>query len=161
MTIRLVVSLVATLALACSGSPKKTPDPTPSGEKVLVNVDGEGIGLGGHDPVAYATDNAAVAGVADQIASHGGAKYRFKTAETKKTFEGDTAKHAPQYGGYCAYAASMGRVSPSDPTVFQIYEGQLLVFTNADFKEQFNKDPAGNKKKADDNWPGLVAQHGK
>ncbi len=35
------------------------------------------------------------------------------------------------------------------------------MFTNADFLEQFKKDPGGNKKAADANWPGLVEKHGK
>jgi len=40
------------------------------------------------------------------------------------------------------------------------HEGQLLVFTNQDLPEQFKKDLAGNKQKADANWPRLVEQHG-
>jgi hypothetical protein len=35
------------------------------------------------------------------------------------------------------------------------------MFTNEDFREQFQQDPAGNKQKADANWPGLVETHGK
>lgn len=35
------------------------------------------------------------------------------------------------------------------------------ILTNEDFRTQFQRDAAGNKAKADANWPGLVAQHGK
>lgn len=156
--------LFVALFLAACGSPAKptptTPPPVPSTEKTLVNVDDKGVGLGGHDPVSY-TKGAPVAGVADHAAKHGGATYHFATADDKTTFEGDKAKFAPGFGGYCAFAASQNRLSPADPKVFHLHEGQLLVFTNEDFKTQFMADPAGNKAKADANWPGLVAKHGK
>lgn len=155
-----VVLVVIVTAFACSGPTTSAPPPAAPAAKVLVNVDTDGVGLGGHDPVAYATDNAPVIGIAEQASPYGGATYRFASAEHKATFDGDMKRHAPQFGGYCAYAASQGRLSVSDPTVFQIYEGQLLVFTNPEFKELFNKDPAGNKAKADQNWPGLVAKYG-
>ena len=155
--------VVALGAAACGGSKPAAPTPTPTAPaaKRLVLVDAQGVGLGGHDPVAYATDNAAVAGAAEHSSQHEGATYQFASAEHKSTFDAAPAKHAPQYGGYCAFAASMNRLSDSDPTVFQIVDGQLLVFTNEDFKQKFNADVAGNKAKADANWPGLVAQHGK
>lgn len=162
MHLRLVCALAIALLAACGGSGKVPAGPTPPpGDKVLVNVDADGVGLGGHDPISYTAEAGPVAGTAEHTAQHGGATYRFAAAASKTAFEADAAKHAPRYGGYCAFAASQNRLSPSDPTVWQIVDGQLLVFTNADFKEQFNKDVAGNKAKADQNWPGLVAEHGK
>ena len=150
---------------ACGGSPKPAQpvDPGPpsiAASKTLVNVDANGVGLGGHDPVGYQT-GAPVMGAAEHTVKHAGATYQFATAESQATFEGASEKHAPQYGGYCAFAASQNRLSPSDPKIYLIYEGQLLVFTNQDFLDQFQKDPAGNKQKADANWPGLIAKHGK
>jgi YHS domain-containing protein len=155
--------VVALGAAACGGSKPTTSTtaPTAPAAKRLILVDDQGVGLGGHDPVAYGSDNAAVAGTAEQTSQHDGATYRFASAEHKATFDAAPAKHAPQYGGYCAFAASMNRLSQSDPKVFQIVDGQLLVFTNEGFKEKFNQDVAGNKAKADANWPGLVEQHGK
>jgi YHS domain-containing protein len=156
------VLFVALGAAACGGSkPAATTTTTAPAAKQLVLVDDKGVGLGGHDPVAYASDNAAVAGTAEQSSQLGPVTYRFASAEHKATFDAEPAKHAPQYGGYCAFAASQNRLSEADPTVFQIVDGQLLVFTNEDFKQKFNQDVAGNKRKADANWPGLVEQHGK
>ena len=158
------LGLSISLALSACGSSKPTTTTTtttPAASKVLVNVDDSGVILGGHDPIGYSKDGKPVMGAAENTAEHGNAKYQFASADNKAAFEADTAKHAPQYGGYCAFAASQNRLSPSDPTAFQIYEGQLLVFTNADFKDQFNKDAAANKAAADKNWPGLVEKHGK
>ncbi len=155
--------LVALVLASCGGSttPTKPVEPSaPATEKILVLVDDQGVGLGGHDPVSY-TKGEPVAGSADQSASHGGATYLFASAEDKTAFEDDKAKFAPAFGGYCAFAAAQNRLSTSDPKVFHLHEGQLLVFTNEDFKTRFMEDPAGNKAKADANWPGLVAKHGK
>ena len=45
--------------------------------------------------------------------------------------------------------------------MFEIYEGQLLLFTNPEFKKLFDADAAKHKAAADQNWPTLVEQHGK
>ena len=152
--------LLIAVLVACGGGGSKPTTTTTAATKTLVLVDDQGVGLGGNDPIAYTTDKVEP-GVADHTSQHGGAKYQFANAENKQKFDAEPAKFAPAYGGYCAYAASQNRVSESDPNVYMVHEGQLLMFTNADFLAEFKKDPAGLKKKADANWPALVAQHGK
>ncbi len=125
----------------------------------LVNVDADGVGLGGYDPTSYGKYGKAVTGTPEYSIAYGGATYRFSSADQRDTFDG--TKHPPQYGGFCAYAASQGRLQPANPIVFEILDGQLLVFTNPELKDLFDKDPAAAKLKADANWPGLVKQHGK
>ena len=97
-------------------------------------------------------------GTPEYSIAYGGATYRFSSSGQRDTFDGPT--HVPQYGGFCAYAASQGRLQPANPVVFEILDGKLLVFTNPELKDLFDKDPAGSKRKADENWPGLVAKHG-
>jgi YHS domain-containing protein len=155
--------LIAIVLAACGGgaSSSQPTGPSPqSTQKVLVSVDERGVGLRGLDPVSY-TKGEPAEGAEQHAARHGGATYWFASADARAAFEAAPAKLAPQFGGYCAFAAAQNRLSVADPRSFLIYEGQLLVFTNADFKTQFEADPAGNKRKADANWPGLVAQHGK
>ena len=77
---------------ACSG-PAKKPDgpvdkPPANVEKILVNIDGEGIGLGGHDPMSYRDDDVQY-GLMEHVSEHGGAKYKFATADNKAKFEAD------------------------------------------------------------------------
>jgi YHS domain-containing protein len=156
---RVVLLCLSLLAPACGSAPSHTSQPATASDKILVNVDDRGVGLGGNDPVSYRT---AVAAGTDQHASKfGGATYQFASADNKAAFDAAPAANAPAYGGYCAFAASQNRLSPSDPSVFLVHDGQLLVFTNEDFRTQFQQDPGGNKAKADANWPGLVAKHGK
>jgi len=154
---------VIVLLCACGGSSKPTTTTTtqpPATDKVLVLVDDQGVGLAGNDPIAYSTDKIEE-GTAEHTSAHGGATYQFTSADNKAKFDAAQAKYAPQFGGYCAFAASQNRLSEADPTVYMNLDGQLLMFTNKDFLDQFKKDPTGNKKKADANWPGLVQQHGK
>jgi YHS domain-containing protein len=158
----LMTLLVAIAACGGGGAKTTTETTTPAkATKILVLVDENGVGLGGNDPVAYAKDNAATPGDAAITSELGGAKYQFSSADNKAAFDAEPAKKAPAFGGYCAFAASQNRLSESDPAVFTIHDGQLLVFTNEDFRAQFLKDPGGNKAKADKNWPGLVEQYGR
>jgi hypothetical protein len=154
--------LITVVLVACGGAPSPQPagPPAPSAEKVLVSVDEHGVGLGGLDPISY-TEGEPAEGSEQQAAGHGGATYWFASAGARSAFEADRARFAPRYGGYCAFAASQNRLSRADPRVFLLFEGQLLVFTNADYKARFEAAPGENKQKADANWPGLIAKHGK
>ncbi len=49
-------------------------------------------------------------------------------------FKGNTAKYAPQYGGYCAYGVSKGYLVKIEPDQFTILNGKLYL--NYDLKIQ-------------------------
>jgi YHS domain-containing protein len=151
---------VILLAAGCGGSSSPRPAPPPAAAKVLIATDDDGVALGGHDPVAYRDDGAPVAGLEEHTAEHGGGTYLFASAEHRAAFEADPARFAPAYGGYCAFAVSQGRLTPADPTVWELIDDQLLLFASADFHAQFDADPAAHKRAADANWPALVAEHG-
>jgi YHS domain-containing protein len=151
---RAILSLVATLALAASSYAADFAG------KSLVLKTKAGLAIQGYDPVAYFTDNKAVKGNAKFSSEYDGAKYLFASAEHKSRFDGDPAKYAPAYGGYCGYAASINRLSPISPEWFQIEDGKLILQHNKKAFDLFNKDLKENVVKADVNWPGLVAKNG-
>ncbi|GAA4415694.1 hypothetical protein GCM10023187_46410 [Nibrella viscosa] len=122
----------------------------------LENVNGDGVILSGYDPVAYFTDNKPVMGSPDYQSRYDGATYYFASAEHKNLFDAEPAKYQPQYGGYCAYAVSVNKLRPIDPTIFQFVDGRLLLQHTKEAYDLFNKDTDGNTRKADTNWPGLV-----
>ena len=126
-----------------------------------VNVDGDGLAVKGYDPVGYFSDHKAVQGDAKFQSAYQGATYRFASAEHKSTFDKDPAKYAPQFGGYCAYAVAKGGTASIDPAAFQIVDGRLLLQYSTDIRDKFAQDAEGNLKKADGNWPGIVAKKGK
>jgi YHS domain-containing protein len=127
-----------------------------SGGKTLVFTDKKGIALGGYDPVSYFTDGKPANGNPKIEATFNGALYHFVSQEHRETFEKDPVKYAPAYGGFCGYAASIGKVRPSDPLLWSIVDGQLIVQHAKSALELWQKDVPGNKAKADKNWPLLI-----
>jgi YHS domain-containing protein len=130
-------------------------------EKRLINTDKNGVALKGYDPVAYFTDNKPVKGNPQFQAAYNEGTYYFSSAENKKLFEADPKKYEPQFGGFCAYATSKGYTAKIEPDAFQVLNGRLLLQYDTDVRDLFNKDPQGNLKKADQNWPGIVEKKGK
>lgn len=126
----------------------------------LVNVTGK-IALGGYDPVAFFTDHKPVKGVPNIAAMHQGATYYFASQEHRTLFQRNPAGYLPQYGGYCAYGASRGVLAPAEIDTWQVRDGKLYLNKDADVRKRFDADFAGSVNKANENWPGLVASHGR
>ena len=128
----------------------------------LVNVSGASkAALSGYDPVAFFTDSKPVNGSPFIAAEYQGATYFFATEEHKKLFTEDPDKYVPQFGGFCAYGVSVGKLFPVDITTWQVRDGKLYLNLNGDVLKKFNADFDGNVAKADQNWPGLVKKKGK
>jgi YHS domain-containing protein len=128
--------------------------------KSLKNLDKNGLAIQGYDPVAFFTQNKPVKGRPEIQSSYNGATYLFASAEDKAAFDANPAKYEPQFGGFCAYGVSRGRLVPIKVEAFQIVNGRLLLQYDLDVRDDFNKDQAGNLGKADQNWPGLVERKG-
>lgn len=124
--------------------------------KALLFTDKQGIALEGHDPVSYFTDGRPAKGDPKIEATYNGALHHFVSQEHRAMFEADPAKYVPAYGGYCGYAASIGKVRPADPLLWSIVDGRLIVQHTKGAVELWEKDVAGNKAKADRLWPRLV-----
>jgi len=125
----------------------------------LNNTDANGLILQGYDVVAYFTDNKAVKGDPSHEARYNGATYWFVSEEHASMFKDNPAKYVPQYGGFCGYAMSLNKLRPIDPTIFQFVDGRLILQHTQDAYIQFNKDVAGNTRKADVNWPNQEKKH--
>src|SRR6266702_379405 len=94
----------------------------------LVNVSGASkAALSGYDPVAFFTDSKPVNGSPFIAAEHQGATYFFATEEHKKLFTEDPDKYVPQFGGFCAYGVSVGKLFPVDITTWQVRDGKLYL----------------------------------
>jgi YHS domain-containing protein len=126
------------------------------GGKTLVNVDRHGVALEGYDPVSYFTDGKPLQGDPKVEGTYNGALYHFVSQEHRATFEDNPTKYAPAYGGYCGYAASLGKVRPANPLIWSIVDGRLIVQHTQGAADLWAKDVAGNKAKADKYWPHLI-----
>lgn len=132
---------------------------TDSEKGFLNNTDENGVTLQGYDAVAYFTDNKAVKGDPKFEARYNGAIYWFASQQHADMFKDSSAKYAPQYGAFCGYAMSLGKLRPVDPAIFQIINGRLILQHTQMAYELFNKDLQNNIKKADANWPVQIKKH--
>jgi len=155
-----LLALAGGLSFASCNAPRSAAGIKAGGPRFFVNTDGSGVAIqGGYDPVAYFTLGRPVMGSKRWQTRYNGATYRFSTEENQKAFEADPGKFEPAYGGYCGYAASINRVSPIDANFFQILDGRLVLQHNQKALDKWNADVNGNLKKADANWPGIVAKN--
>jgi YHS domain-containing protein len=125
----------------------------------LVNLNDKGVIIEGYDPVAYFTDNKPVQGTQQFKTEFEGATYWFASAEHADLFKKEPKKYTPQYGAFCGYAMSLGKLRPVDPNIYQIEDGRLILQHTQEAYRLFNKDLTGNTAKADKYWPGIVESH--
>lgn len=123
--------------------------------KSLVNIDAQGVGAHGYDPVAFFTQGKAIKGDPRWQSTYVGATYYFQSSADREEFERAPAEYAPQYGGYCAMAMTMGKLEDVDPVYFVVHDDKLLLQRNEKAHMMFAKDVEGNHKKADENWAKL------
>src|SRR4029453_6150260 len=124
----------------------------------VVNIDKNGLALQGYDPVAYFTDGKPVKGSPEFAASYNGGTYQFVSAEHRDMFNQSPAKYAPQFGGFCGYAASNKQRAPIEVDKFQVLHDRLVLQHNEKAWKLWHQDVEGNLKKADANWPTLSQQ---
>jgi YHS domain-containing protein len=129
-------------------------------KKVLVNVNEEGVILEGYDPIPF-FQYKAVKGSSEFQSEYGGAIYYFSSEENKAQFDAHPDKYAPMFGGYCAVAAALNKISPIEIWTHQIVNGKLIFNHNQKAFDLWAKDIQGNWTKAMENWPGLVKKNGK
>ena len=118
-----------------------------------IETNNNGVILAGYDAVAYFSENAAVEGSSEFTAVHNNAIYYFSSAENRDTFKGNPSKYEPQYGGFCAYGAALGKKFSVNGKAFEIVDGKLYVNKNEDVYETWVEDKAENIDEADKQWP--------
>lgn len=132
-----------------------------SGKLIFNNVNRDGVIIDGYDPVAFFTDKKPVKGNPDFQFIYEGAVYYFASPEHLDTFKADPEKYKPQFGGWCAYAVSLGRVAPIDVNTFSIVNERLVIQHNQRAVNGWNKDVQGNLALADKYWPKVATKGGK
>jgi YHS domain-containing protein len=134
--------------------------PKPQAGKAFNNVDEKGVILDGYDPVAFFTDNKPVKGDEQFQYTYEEAIYHFASKEHLDLFKSNPEKYKPQYGAWCAYAVSLGRVAPIDVNTFSIVNGRLFIQHNQRAVNGWNKDVPGNIVLADKYWPAVSGKKG-
>lgn len=115
-----------------------------------------GLAIRGTDPVAYFDGNGPVMGAPDHMLMWKGATWQFASADNMTAFEANPETYAPVFGGYCAYAASLGYLAPTAPEAWTIYEDKLYLNANLRARDLWLQDVPGNIAKGLANWPGIL-----
>lgn len=142
-------AIAAVLGISALGGVVATTAPASAAQEINI-VDG--YALNGYDPVAYFTAGAPTPGSSQYEASHDGATYRFSSAENRDLFNSDPEKYAPQYGGFCAFGAAMGRKFGADPLAWRVVDGKLYLNLNKQIQERWVANIPGFIRGADHNW---------
>lgn len=113
------------------------------------------VAVSGYDAVAY-FDGLAIAGDPAFSSVHNGSLYQFSSEANKQKFDSTPESFIPLYGGYCATAASEGKLFGVDPTNFKITnDNRLALFyrgVGGDTLPQWNKNEAERRSAADKHW---------
>ena len=115
-----------------------------------------GLGAKGYDVVSYFIDGKPAMGSETYAFDYRGVSWRFASAAHRDLFAKDPAKYAPQYGGFCSWGVSQGKLFDVDPVNgWTIQDGKLYLNFNAELNGVFLGDPKGFIARADKNWPKL------
>jgi len=114
------------------------------------------VAINGYDPVGYFTQNKPVEGNAEISTQWNDAVWYFSSEENKMKFTAAPEKYAPQYGGYCAFAVSLGSTASTVPEAWSIVDGKLYLNYSLGVRTRWKTDIPGNIEKADNNWPGVL-----
>lgn len=117
------------------------------------------LALQGYDTVSYFQgNNGPVKGSANYSASYKGATWHFSSKENLGLFKAAPERYAPQYGGYCAWAAAHGALAKAEPDVYHIEDGKLYLNYDRSIAQKWTPRRLELIPVADQKFPELIAQ---
>ncbi len=115
-----------------------------------------GLALHGYDVMTYWNGGDPQIGHRDIRTTYQGVDWVFVSESHRAAFLQDPERYAPQYGGYCAYAASQNAIADIDPLAWRIWEGKLYLNYDIRVRRTWAGDIDANIAKANANWPELI-----
>jgi YHS domain-containing protein len=116
--------------------------------------DHEQVAIPGYDLVSY-LDRKPQRGRAEFTVEYGGVVWQFATADNREAFQHDPQRYLPQYGGFCAFAVSIGLPAHADPRIFAVVEGKLYLFFDSAVRLVWEQDRDRAVADANARWPEL------
>lgn len=114
------------------------------------------LALNGYDVMTYWKGGKPMEGRKEISASYKGATWVFVSEDNRALFLENPAKYAPQYGGYCAYAASQNAISDVDPLAWRIWKNKLYLNYSPRVRRLWANEIDANIEKANGFWPELL-----
>lgn len=85
-----------------------------------------------------------------------GTEWKFSSAKNLELFEASPETYAPQFGGYCAFAAAHNFTTSIWPDSWIIINDKLYLNHNRTSAKKFRKSPEYYIDKANKNWPTVL-----
>lgn len=126
--------------------------PFPASAETAISGAGDGVAIGGYDPVAYFSLGKPTLGSEQFSYMWQGTNWRFASAENRDAFAAKPELYAPQYGGYCAYAMSGGGFATGDGERWKIVDNKLYLNNNWFAQKLWVGDIPGYIRDADNQW---------
>lgn len=117
-----------------------------------LTLSGKPLALHGSDPVALLDIGNRLDGSPNFAGEHDGVAYYFSSQANLDAFKASPERYTPEFGGFCAFGASVGKKFDGNPKYAAIEDGKLYVFLNEAVLREFHKDKAGTLAKARKNW---------
>lgn len=119
-----------------------------------------GLAVRGYDLVSIVNEGHASKGNESISFQFEDAIYWFKSQKNKQLFICNPQRYLPEYGGFCAIAASEGALVDANPKSFLLQDDKLFMFYSKywgliNTKRQWVKDPIQLQKLADIQWETL------
>jgi hypothetical protein len=150
---RRALFLTGALGLLALGTPRQPAE----ARAPAIFTPRSGLAIDGFDPVAYFTEGRPVRGLAAHEAVWREARWRFASAAHREAFLAAPERHAPAYGGHCAWAVAQGYRAPGNAPFWRIVDGTLYLNFDASVQRRWERDIPGFIAAADRNWPGVLA----
>jgi len=131
---------------------------TVSATAETINVDSDGVAIHGYDPVAYFTDGRPEVGGPQHTYRWKDAEWRFSSAGHRDAFAQDPERYAPQFGGFCAFATSRGRMVDVDPKAWAIRNGRLYLNHDSQVQGLWELRASELVEDANDRWADMEGE---
>ena len=115
-----------------------------------------GLAMNGYDVMSYWKGGEPENGDPEIFFHYQGAKWVFLNEANRDLFASDPAYYAPQYGGYCAYAASQGQIADVDPFAWRIWNNRLYLNYSPRVRRIWANSIDANIELADRLWPDII-----
>ncbi|NKB46749.1 MAG: YHS domain protein [Legionellales bacterium] len=110
-------------------------------------------GAQGYDLVSYFTNGEPQKGNGNHTFVYENVIYLFINQDHKEKFKANPQQYLPIYGGYCAFAITMGKKVVGDPLAWQIVDDKLYLNLNKKVQKRWQQAIPENIAKANEQWP--------
>ena len=112
-----------------------------------------GLALAGYDPVAYFDVGRPMSGESQFSYKWGGAIWQFAYERNRDLFVQSPESYAPQFGGFCSFAAGKGVTADISPDAWHIDNGKLYLFADQSVRNEWvDKIDEGSLEASVENW---------